>query len=58
MMAAQRKGMTDGEYVFIYPSLFPSPNIDKLWLTGNQNSDKEARKSFAPLLQVQQLCAT
>lgn len=51
MMAAQDKGMTKGDYVYITPSLLPVVNMEKRWVVGDDR-DEEARRAFGSLLQV------
>ncbi len=54
MLRAHKKGMTDGEYVYITANLLPSPNLATIWRNGQQD-DPIARKAFQPLLQVNTL---
>ena len=51
MLSAQSKGMTDGDYVYITPSLLPAENMSRRWEKKDGN-DELARRAYAPLLQV------
>ncbi len=54
MLAAHREGMTDGEYVFIYPNLLPSENWERLWLDADDSdyNNNIAMQAYKPLVQV------
>ena len=54
MLAAHAQGMTNGEYVFIYPNLLPSNNWDRLWQdeTATNDENSVAFEAFRPLIQV------
>ena len=54
MLAAHDRGMTNGEYVFIYPNLLPSENSERLYMddTASDETNNKARSAFRPLVQV------
>ena len=54
MLAAHDRGMTNGEYVFIYPNLLPSENWERLYYdnTASDETNRKARSAFRPLVQV------
>ena len=54
MLAAHDRGMTNGEYVFIYPNLLPSENWERLYMddTASDETNNKARSAFRPLVQV------
>ena len=54
MMAAHEQGMTNGEYVFIYPNLLPSKNWERLYYDGNfsEENNEIAMDAYGPLIQV------
>ena len=54
MLAAHDRGMTNGEYVFIYPNLLPSENWERLYVddTASDKTNNKARSAFRPLVQV------
>ena len=51
MMMAKDEGMTEGDYVYITPSLLPVDNWATRWHWGDSH-DQTARLAFGPLLQV------
>lgn len=51
MLQAEEKKMTDGDYVFIEPTLLPYENYKKRW-QGNDGNDERAKNAFQSLLQV------
>ena len=54
MLAAHDRGMTNGEYVFIYPNLLPSENWERLYMDdiASDETNNKARSAFRPLVQV------
>ena len=54
MLAAHDRGMTNGEYVFIYPNLLPSENWERLYMddTVSDETNNKVRSAFRPLVQV------
>ena len=57
MLAAHGQGMTNGEYVFIYPNLLPSENWEQLYLDSNDTdyNNTIAMEAYKPLIQVRYL---
>ena len=54
MLAAHDRGMTNGEYVFIYPNLLPSENWERLYYDGSfsKENNEKALDAYKPLIQV------
>ena len=54
MLAAHDRGMTNGEYVFIYPNLLPSENWERLYFDGSfsKKNNEKALDAYKPLIQV------
>ena len=57
MLAAHDRGMTNGEYVFIYPNLLPSENWERLYYDGSfsEENNEKALDAYKPLIQVTHL---
>ena len=51
MLRAHSRGMTNGEYVFIAPTLLPHENHTELWKRGDDQDDL-AMEAYRSLLQV------
>ena len=57
MLRAEEKGMTNGDYVYITPSLWSAENLERRWIIkGINNKDSHrARTAYGSLLQVRKL---
>jgi len=46
--------MTNGEYVYVVAEQVPFPNVDTLWMVGDEH-DQTARIAFQSVLQVRSI---